>query len=181
MKTHLIAASLAATLSFASAQAFELTSTDITNGATLKVEQTANIFGCKGGNISPDLSWKDAPEGTKSFAVSLFDPDAPTGSGFWHWVAFDIPASSTALPAGVSTSDGKKLPEGTIQVRNDASILGYVGACPPPGAPHHYVLTLRALKVEKLGLDANASPALVGFMTNAKKLGEATITATYGQ
>jgi Raf kinase inhibitor-like YbhB/YbcL family protein len=181
MKTQLIAASLAAALSFTSAQAFDLTSADVANGGTLNAEQISNIFGCKGGNISPSLSWKDAPEGTKSFAVSMYDPDAPTGSGFWHWVAFDIPASTTALPAGASTPDGTKLPAGAVQVRNDAGIVGYVGACPPPGAPHHYVLTVKALKVEKLGLDANASPALVGFMTNANKLGEATIAATYGQ
>ncbi len=181
MKAQAIAAGIAAILSIATVQAFELTSADIINGGTLKAEQIANIFGCKGGNISPGLSWKDAPEGTKSFAVSLFDPDAPTGSGFWHWVAFDIPASTTSLPAGASTPDGGKLPSGTIQARNDASGVGYVGACPPPGAPHHYVLTIKALKIEKLGLDASASPALVGFMTNANKLGEVTITATYGQ
>jgi Raf kinase inhibitor-like YbhB/YbcL family protein len=181
MKTRLIAAGLATALSFTSAHAFEASSADITNGGTLKAEQISNIFGCKGGNISPSLSWKDAPEGTKSFAVSMYDPDAPTGSGFWHWVAFDIPASTNSLPAGASTIDGKKLPAGTIQVRSDASIVGYVGACPPPGPSHHYVITVKALKVEKLGLDANATPALVGFMTNANKLADATITATYGQ
>jgi Raf kinase inhibitor-like YbhB/YbcL family protein len=181
MKTSIIAVGFAAAFSFTSAHAFELTSADIANGGTLKAEQTANIFGCKGGNISPSLSWKDVPQGTKSFAVSLFDPDAPTGSGFWHWVAFDIPASTTALPAGASTSDGKKLPTGAIQARNDGGTVGFLGACPPPGAPHHYVLTVKALKVEKLGLDASASPALVGFMTNANKLGEASITATFGQ
>jgi len=179
---HSILATVLALAGFATnAHAFELTSADVTNGGTLKTEQISNIFGCKGGNLSPSLSWKDAPEGTKSFAVSMYDPDAPTGSGFWHWVAFDIPAATTSLPAGASTLDGKKLPLGTIQVRNDASIAAYVGACPPPGAPHHYVITVKALKLDKLGLDGNATPALVGFMSNANKLGEATITATYGQ
>ncbi len=178
---HVLAALLASHTLATAAHAFELTSTEIANGGTLKPAQIANIFGCKGGNISPSLSWKDAPEGTKSFVVTIYDPDAPTGSGFWHWVAFDIPAKTTSLPAGASTKNGAKLPAGTIQARNDASLVGYVGACPPPGAPHHYIITLKALKVEKLGLDAKATPALIGFMANANKLGEATITSTYGQ
>lgn len=181
MRHSLFATALAVAALTTTAHAFELTSADVANGGTLKAEQISNILGCKGGNISPSLSWKDAPEGTKSFAVSMFDLDAPTGSGFWHWVAFDIPGATSALPAGASTTDGKKLPVGTIQARNDASIVGFLGACPPPGAPHHYVITVKALKVDKLGLDGNATPALVGFMSNANKLGEATLTATYSQ
>jgi len=159
------------------AQAFDLKSTDLTEGGTLKIDQVSNIFGCKGGNISPEMSWSDPPEGTKSFAVTLYDPDAPTGSGFWHWSAFDIPASVMSLPRGAASS----MPAGTLQSKGDAGITGYTGACPPPGPPHRYILTVKALKVEKLGLDATASGALIGFMTNANKLGEASITATYGQ
>ncbi len=181
MKTLGLAVFFAVTTVAAAAHAFDLTSSEVVNGGTLKAQQISNAFGCTGGNVSPSLSWKDAPQGTKSFAVSMYDPDAPTGSGFWHWVAFDIPVATNSLAAGVATADGKNLPAGTIQVRNDAGTTGYLGACPPPGAPHHYVITLKALKVDKLGLDATASPALVGFMTNANKLGEATITATYGQ
>jgi Raf kinase inhibitor-like YbhB/YbcL family protein len=181
MKKMLLASSLFGVLSIASAQAFEITSPDVSEGGTMKMEQIANGFGCTGGGLSPALSWKDVPEGTKSFAISMYDPDAPSGSGFWHWVAFDIPATTTSLAAGAGNPDGKSMPEGTIQSGADANVPGYVGACPPPGAPHHYIITLKALKVDKLGLDTNASGAMVGFMTNANKLGEATITATYGR
>ena len=172
------AASVALT---ATAYAFDLKSTDISEGGTLKMEQVANVFGCKGGNVSPQLSWSNVPEGTKSFAISVYDPDAPTGSGFWHWAAFDIPASVTSLAAGASTPDGKGMPAGTIQSKADAGVPAFVGACPPPGAAHHYIYTIKALKVEKLGLDGNASAALISFMSNANKLGEAKITAVYGQ
>lgn len=181
MKRMILAAGLASLMLTASAQAFELTSSDVAEGGTLKMEQVANGFGCTGGNLSPALAWKDAPEGTKSFAVSMYDPDAPTGSGWWHWVAFDIPASASSLAAGASTLDGKAMPEGTIQSTADAGVPAFVGACPPKGSSHRYVITVKALKVDKLGLDANASGALVGFMTNANKLGEATITATFSQ
>jgi len=139
------------------------------------MDQVANVFGCKGGNISPELSWRDAPQGTKSYAVTMYDPDAPTGSGWWHWVAFDIPAGVTELKAG------GPLPEGAVSGKADAGNNAYTGACPPPGSAHRYVITIKALKLEKLGLDGNASAALVGFMTNANKLGEASITATYGR
>ena len=181
MKNTILSACLFTVLSFTAAQAFELTSSDMPEGGTLKIEQVANAFGCKGGNVSPALNWTNAPEGTKSFSISMYDPDAPTGSGFWHWSAFDIPASNTSLAAGASTPDGKGMPEGTIQSRADAGVPAYMGACPPPGAAHHYIITVKALKVEKLGLDGTASAALIGYMSNANKLGEATITATYGQ
>lgn len=170
-----------AVLSFAGrAHAFDLQSSDVSEGGTLKPDQVANVFGCNGGNISPALSWSDPPPGTKSFAVSLYDPDAPTGSGFWHWSAFDIPATVTSLPRGAASAGGT-MPPGTIQSKGDAGITGYTGACPPPGPAHHYVFTVKALKVEKLGLDASASGALIGFVTNGNKLGEAKITALYGQ
>lgn len=159
-------------------RAFDLKSTDIAEGGTLKMDQVSNIFGCKGGNLSPQLSWNNPPSGTKSFAVSLYDLDAPTGSGFWHWSAFDIPARVMTLPPGAGTSD---MPAGTIQSKGDAGIEGYVGACPPQGTTHRYVLTVKALKLEKLGLDGNASGALIGFMTNANKLDEASITFTYAR
>jgi Raf kinase inhibitor-like YbhB/YbcL family protein len=168
-------------LAAAPASAFELTSPDVANGGTLKAAQISNVFGCSGGNISPALRWKDAPEGTRSFVVTLYDPDAPTGSGWWHWTIFDIPASATFLPGGAGSKDGKALPAGAFQGRNDAGAAAFLGACPPPGPAHRYILTITALKVEKLGLDSNAGGALVGFMTKANALGTATITATYGQ
>jgi Raf kinase inhibitor-like YbhB/YbcL family protein len=178
---HILCAMLLTASCSVEAMAFELKSADVTDGAYLKPAQVANVFGCDGGNLSPALAWTDPPEGTKSFVVTMYDPDAPTGSGFWHWVAFDIPADVRELPQGAGSVDGKKLPPGTIQSRGDANLAGYLGACPPPGSSHRYVITLKALKVDKLGLDASASGALVGFMSNASKLGEATITATYGR
>ncbi len=181
MLKMILASAISALAFTVSAHAFDLTSNDIAEGATLKMDQVANIFGCKGGDKSPSLAWANPPEGTKSFAISAYDPDAPTGSGFWHWSAFDIPATVTSLPAGAATADGKAMPAGSIQSKADAGIAGFTGACPPPGAPHHYVFTIKALKVEKLGLDANASAAMIGFMANANKLGEAKITALYGQ
>jgi Raf kinase inhibitor-like YbhB/YbcL family protein len=168
-------------LAAAPASSFELTSPDVANGGTLKAAQIANIFGCSGGNISPALSWKEVPEGTKSFVVTLYDPDAPTGSGWWHWTVFDIPASATSLPGGAGGTDSKALPAGAIQGRNDAGASAFLGACPPPGPAHRYILTITALKVEKLGLDSNASGALIGFMTRANALAATSIAATYGQ
>ncbi|AVA21837.1 YbhB/YbcL family Raf kinase inhibitor-like protein [Rhizobium sp. LEGMi198b] len=177
-----IAAALAATLlASGQASAFELASPDMKDSGTLKIEQVANVFGCKGGNVSPALSWKDAPEGTKSFVVTLYDPDAPTGSGWWHWTVFDIPASAKSLPSGAGSTGGTGLPSGAIQGRTDFGTSGFGGACPPPGPAHRYKLTVTALKVDKLGLDSNASGALVGYMTQANALASASITATYGQ
>ena len=161
--------------------ALDLKSADIVEGQKLKQEQVADIFGCKGGNVSPSLSWSGAPEGTKSFAVSIYDPDAPTGSGWWHWTVFDIPATATGLASGAGNAKGKDLPAGAIQGRTDYGSSQFGGACPPAGPPHHYIITLTALKVDRLGLDSGASGALVGFMTKANALASATITATYGQ
>jgi Raf kinase inhibitor-like YbhB/YbcL family protein len=161
--------------------ALELKSADIADGGTLKIEQVADTFGCKGGNVSPGVAWTGAPEGTKSFVVSLYDPDAPTGSGWWHWTVFDIPASVDSLPEGAGGADGKGLPKGAIQGRTDFGNSAFGGACPPAGPTHRYVLTLTALKIKSLGLDSNASGALVGFLAKANALASASITATYGQ
>ncbi|MCD2171835.1 YbhB/YbcL family Raf kinase inhibitor-like protein [Rhizobium sp. C4] len=158
---------------------FKLTSPTLKEGGTLPLEQVGNSFGCKGGNVSPALSWSGAPEGTKSFVLSLYDPDAPTGSGFWHWVMFNIPAKTSELAAGITADKGA--PEGAIQSHADSGYSGFTGACPPPGAPHRYVFTLTALKVDKLPLTAETSGALIGFMTNANALGSAKLTVTYGQ
>ncbi len=161
----------------ANAAEFTLMSTDISEGHKLSKEQVLNGFGCKGKNISPSLTWSNAPAGTKSFVITAYDPDAPTGSGWWHWVVFNIPSKATTLPRGAGS--GKGLPKKAIQGRTDFGSNGFGGACPPPGEVHRYVFSIFALSTEKLDLDENASAALVGFMTRSNALAKATITATY--
>ncbi|MCA3248458.1 MAG: YbhB/YbcL family Raf kinase inhibitor-like protein [Azospirillum sp.] len=160
---------------------FALTSTDILSGQRLNQAQVLNGFGCTGANISPHLAWTDPPAGTKSFVITVYDPDAPTGSGWWHWVVFDIPSTVRSLDAGASR-DKTKLPAGSVESRTDFGAPGFGGACPPPGAkPHRYIFKITALKVEKLDLPADASAALVGYMTNLNALTSAQIEATYGR
>ncbi|HEY6921916.1 MAG TPA: YbhB/YbcL family Raf kinase inhibitor-like protein, partial [Steroidobacteraceae bacterium] len=139
-----------------------LVSPDIGQGKTLSEDQVFNLFGCKGKNLSPELHWSGAPEGTKSFAVMVFDPDAPTGSGFWHWVVYDIPADVDHLPAEAGDPKKPGLPKGAIQGRTDFGISAYGGPCPPPGKPHHYHFKLFALKVPKLEVPADATAAMIG-------------------
>ena len=159
---------------------FTLTSTDLKNGAFAD-GQVLNAFGCSGNNVSPQLSWSNAPAGTKSFVLTMFDPDAPTGSGFWHWVVVNIPASTSALPNGAS-KDAAKLPVGSLETRTDLGAPGYGGPCPPArDKPHRYVFTLHALKVEKLDVDLQTSAALVGFNVHMEEIGRATLTARYGR
>jgi len=143
-----------------------VTSAEITDGAVSKSEQEANVFGCKGGNVSPSLKWTGAPSDTKSFAINLYDPDAPTGSGFWHWVVFNIPASVTSLPKDAGDVKKSLMPAGVIQSRQDYGFDGYGGMCPPQGdKPHHYTLTVYAVDEDKLQFakDDQVSPAVVGF------------------
>ena len=164
------------------ASAFKLESPTIKPGATLTEAQVYNSFGCSGKNQSPPLSWTGAPAGTKSFALTLYDPDAPTGSGWWHWVVFNIPASTTSLAEGAGSADGSQLPAGTAQGKTDFGSPGFGGACPPPGdKPHRYIFTVYALKTDKLDAAADASPAMVGYMIHANSLGSATLTAKYGR
>lgn len=156
-----------------------LTSPDFADGATLPDAQVFNGFGCSGPNLSPALQWTGAPEGTKSFVLTAFDPDAPTGSGWWHWTVANIPAEVAGLPAGVTAAT---LPAGAVEGRTDFGTPGFGGACPPEGAAaHRYVFTLYAIPEAALPLDANASGALVGFYANAMALDQATLTATYGR
>lgn len=179
----LLPLAVAASIAFTAAARAEmvLTSADMTEGGTLKPDQVFNGFGCEGGNLSPDLAWSGAPEGTQSFVVTAYDPDAPTGSGWWHWTAFNIPATATALAAGAGSGKAE-LPEGVVQGRTDFGQPGFGGACPPPGdAPHHYIFTLYALKVPSLPIDENASGAMVGFMAKANAIGAVALTATYGR
>lgn len=160
--------------------ALDLSSTDFGQGATLANAQVFQGFGCTGGNTSPALSWGDAPAGTKSFAVTAYDPDAPTGSGWWHWMAYDLPASLRSLPAGAGKAGA--LPGGAKQGRNDYGAQEFGGACPPPGdKPHRYIFTVFALKVDKLEVPADASAALIGYMLNANKLATASTVALFGR
>jgi Raf kinase inhibitor-like YbhB/YbcL family protein len=139
-------------------------------------------FGCAGGNRSPALHWQGAPTGTRSFALTVYDPDAPTGSGWWHWVVYNIPTTVNALPAGAGAPDGKALPAGAVQGRTDFGTPGFGGACPPADdKPHRYRFTVHALKPATLQLPADASPAMVGFMIHAYELGGATLEAVYGR
>ena len=132
-------------------------------------------FGCAGGNLSPQLSWSGAPEGTKSFALTCFDPDAPTGSGFWHWVVVNIPADVTSLALGDGSGDGS-MPDGALQTRTDFGAPGYGGPCPPEGDhPHRYLFTLHAVGVEALPVEADTSAAVVGFMLNFNTLAKAAL------
>jgi Raf kinase inhibitor-like YbhB/YbcL family protein len=176
-----------ATVVFAAAVAdapgtkFTLSSPDIAPGGRIAEAQVFNGFGCKGGNVSPALRWSNAPAGTQSFALLVHDPDAPTGSGWWHWVLYNIPAGTTALPAGAGAAQKSLLPPGAVQGRTDFATPGYGGPCPPPGAPHHYQFRLYALKVAKLDLPADASAALVSFNVHTQTLGSAELTGLYGR
>jgi Raf kinase inhibitor-like YbhB/YbcL family protein len=161
---------------------FQLTSPVVKNKGTVGMEQVFNGFGCTGGNISPELSWKNAPKETKSFAVTVYDPDAPTGSGWWHWLIFNIPPSVASLRANAGNPDGGLAPKGAVQSVTDFGQRGYGGPCPPVGnKPHRYIFTVYALKVDQLPLKEDASGAMVGFYLNANALGKATLTATYGR
>lgn len=162
-----------------SVPSFTLTSDDITDGEPLPTAQLSGIFGAGGTDTSPHLRWSGAPEGTKSYVVTCFDPDAPTGSGFWHWVVFDIPPDVNELATGAGSQDGAGLPPGASQTRNDGNLPGYVGAASPPGhGRHRYVFAVHALDVERTGADANATSASVGFTMFGHTIGRALITAT---
>jgi len=166
-----------------SAAAFELSSPELKPNGTISEKNVYNGFGCKGDNLSPALSWKDAPKGTKSFALLVHDPDAPTGgAGWWHWVVYNLPADTTSLPDGAGSVDGKNLPQGAVQQTTDFGVPGWGGPCPPAGdKPHRYVFTIYALKVDRLDLPVGASASFVGFMVNANALGKARLTAKYGR
>ena len=136
-------------------------------------------FGCAGGNLSPQLSWSGAPEDTKSFALTCFDPDAPTGSGFWHWVAVNIPANVASLALGAGSAGGS-MPAGALQTRTDFGAPGYGGPCPPEGDhPHRYLFTLHAVGLDRLPVEADTSAAVVGFMLNFNTLAKAVLMGLY--
>ena len=155
-----------------------LISQDIREGEKLHNRHVFNGMGYEGDNISPHLAWDEVPPGCKSFAVTCYDPDAPTGSGWWHWVVVNLPANTRVLPQG-SGSSLVPLPEGALETRTDYGKAGYGGAAPPKGRTHRYIFTVHALDVEKLDVDADASGAMVGFNIHFHSLDRASITALY--
>jgi Raf kinase inhibitor-like YbhB/YbcL family protein len=159
---------------------FTLTSKTITDGGQWPVAQMSGVFGVPGGeDVSPHLAWSGAPEGTKSYAVTVYDPDAPTGSGFWHWVVADIPADVTELVEGAGDEAGSGLPEGAFHLPNDARAARFIGAAPPAGhGEHRYFVVVHALDVESLGVPAGSTPALLGFNMFGHTLGRAHLLVT---
>ena len=162
--------------------AFTVSSNSFKDGDYLGKDHilSANFgFGCAGGNISPHLKWSGAPAGTKSFAVTCFDPDAPTGSGFWHWVVVNIPADVTELAAGAGNPGGK-LPAGALQTRTELGATGYLGPCPPEGDhPHRDLFTVFAVSKDKLDVAADTSPAVVGFNLHFATMAQAEIMGLF--
>jgi Raf kinase inhibitor-like YbhB/YbcL family protein len=160
---------------------FILHSDDVTDGEMMSDNQVFNAFGMTGKNISPSLSWSGFPAETKGFAVTCFDPDAPTGSGFWHWLLVDIPATTTSLPAGAGSASGPGLPAGAFQLRNDYGSRDFGGAAPPAGdEPHRYVFAVHALDVASLELDPDTSAAVCGFNLRFHTIARAVIIPVYG-
>ncbi|HUY03443.1 MAG TPA: YbhB/YbcL family Raf kinase inhibitor-like protein [Rhodocyclaceae bacterium] len=164
------------------AAGFKLSSPEIKANGTIPKRFEFNGFGCSGANKSPALKWHGAPKGTKSFAVTVYDPDAPSGSGWWHWMVINIPSDVTELAAGAGTIDSTSLPKGALQTRIDYGVAAFGGVCPPKGdKPHHYVFTVYALKTDKLEVPADATAALTGFMIHGSALAKASFTAKYGR
>lgn len=162
------------------ADTLKLSSSDITEGEFMSKTQEFNGFGCSGDDLSPSLTWTGAPKGTKSFAITVYDPDAPTGSGWWHWQVINIPSSVKKLEAGAGSLDKKLMPKGSMQMRNDYGNHSFGGACPPEGhGAHRYSFTIHALSVEKLDLAKDASGALTGYMINANTIESSTIESLY--
>jgi Raf kinase inhibitor-like YbhB/YbcL family protein len=164
------------------AAGFTLTSPDIAADSLMPQSFEFDGFGCSGENKSPALQWSGAPKDTKSFAVTVYDPDAPTGSGFWHWMVINIPGSATGLPSNAGAAGGANLPQGAKHVRIDYGIAAWGGPCPPPGdKPHRYVFTVFALKTDRLDVPDDATAAVGGFMINANTIAKASFTARYGR
>jgi len=159
---------------------FTLLSNDIAHGKFMTKSQEFNGFGCSGGDFSPHLKWSNAPEETKSFAITVYDPDAPTGSGWWHWQIVNIPKNVTELVAGAGSLKKGAVPKGSLQIKNDYGNTSFGGACPPKGhGVHRYQFTIYALSVEKLELPEDASGALAGYMINVNTIESSTIESLY--
>jgi Raf kinase inhibitor-like YbhB/YbcL family protein len=155
---------------------FRVTSTDVRDGEEMATPHRSRVFGAGGEDTSPQLSWSGVPEGTKSFVVTMYDPDAPTASGFWHWAVANIPANVTELPSGAGDEKGSGLPDGAIQLRGDGGLAQYIGAAPPPGhGKHRYFITVHAVDVDALEVGPDTSPGLLGFQLFAHTLGRAHV------
>jgi Raf kinase inhibitor-like YbhB/YbcL family protein len=156
---------------------FTVTSTDVTAGGSWPAAQYSALFGVAGGeDVSPQLAWSGFPAETRSFAVTIFDPDAPIPSGFWHWAVHDLPSTTTSLASGAGDPSGSALPAAAIQVRNDGGQPGFIGAAPPVGhGPHRYFIVVHALDVPTLGPGPDATPAVQGFMMFSHTLARATM------
>jgi Raf kinase inhibitor-like YbhB/YbcL family protein len=162
------------------AQTFTLKSDTL--GGQLTEAQVFSGFGCNGKNISPHLKWTNAPAATKSFAVTVYDPDAPTGSGWWHWVIFNIPSDVAELREDAGNVKKSLAPKGSVQSVTDFGGPGFGGPCPPPGdKPHRYIFTVHALDVAKLELDGKTQPAMVGFLLNQHTIAKASLISYYGR
>jgi Raf kinase inhibitor-like YbhB/YbcL family protein len=162
------------------APSFNVSSESFKDGQTLPPAQRSGKMRAGGQDESPQLSWSGAPAGTRSYAVTMFDPDAPGRGGFWHWAVLDLPADTTALPAGAGAEGGRLLPPGAQQLKNDGGFRGYLGAAPPPGhGPHRYVITVYALDLEQSGLDAGTSPATLESKLSRHTLGRGSLTGIY--
>jgi Raf kinase inhibitor-like YbhB/YbcL family protein len=170
------------TLAQAHAADFVVSSKDIDPAGALPQTFVYQGFGCSGDNRSPELHWRGAPAATQSFALTVYDPDAPTGSGWWHWVVVNLPADTQSLPQGAGDTAGTGLPEGALQIRTDFGAPGYGGPCPPPGdTPHRYIVTVYALKVPHLDLNADVSAAMAGFMIKANAIAQTQFEFRYGR
>jgi Raf kinase inhibitor-like YbhB/YbcL family protein len=162
------------------AASFSLISSDLREGETLAMPQVSGIFGAGGQDISPQLSWSGFPSGTKSFVVTMCDPEAPTVSGFWHWAVVNIPCDVTELPAGAGNESGSGLPLGAFQLKNDAGMACYVGAGPPEGhGRHRYIFAVLALDAERIEIDKEATPAFLMFNLLSGTLGRAFLEGWY--
>jgi len=162
------------------ADSLTLSSHDIAQDEFMTKAQEFNGFGCSGDDLSPHLKWSNAPKGTKSFAITAYDPDAPTGSGWWHWQVVNIPKNVTEIATGAGSKNADVAGQGSMQIDNDYGSKAFGGACPPSGhGVHHYRFTIHALSVEKLDLPLNASGALAGYMINANTIESNTIESLY--
>jgi Raf kinase inhibitor-like YbhB/YbcL family protein len=162
------------------AASFSLTSSDLREGEKLAMPQVSGIFGAGGEDISPQLSWSGFPSGTKSFVVTMLDPEAPTVAGFWHWAVVNIPGDVTELPAGAGDESGQGLPPGAFQLPNDARTARYIGAGPPPGTGRHrYIFALCALDAERIEIDRAATPAWLWYTMWDITLGRAFLQGWY--
>ncbi|MBV8142209.1 MAG: YbhB/YbcL family Raf kinase inhibitor-like protein [Verrucomicrobia bacterium] len=160
---------------------FRLVSSQWREGGTVPRENLFNGSGCQGANISPEIHWSGAPAGTRSFAITMVDPDAPAPGGWWHWVAWNIPGTVSGLPAGAGNKGSKALPASSVQCKNDYGELGYGGPCPPPGTTHHYVLRIYALSLPKLSPASDQEPAKVARLIEEHSIGVAQLTMKFGR